>query len=376
MKLQNAYDTIKDPEKRRAYDIRWAGIRDSLRAQHESDRRQAEATEAEKGRAAEERAKKQREDDARHERLRSLELFKSRYDNDIFEVSRMVRKLTADLKRLQAQDDEDLRKERERNGWWAYLASPLYGKVNETDEQKRARETKRLHRLASKSIKESELHEKEAKLQKLQDALQSVNSKIAAEKKKVEDEAWAQTRARDLRMEQEARNRALKERRERMAKAKKEQAEREAKEARQAQAAREAQEAQERVQKAAAAERRRREAEERAQAMREEAARKARNDWSEPAPPLYSFSAASGSRKSTCRHAEFWPKVEGRHLCSNCRTVQRRFAFQCPSCRILACASCRQTLRGEKRKSGNPGRRHDFSSNCDYDANFSWYDYD
>ena len=93
--------------------------------------------------------------------------------------------------RLQAQDEEDSRKEKERNGWWAFLASPLFGKVKETDEQMRARETSRLHRLASKTIKESELREKQARLQKLQGALQSVNSAIAAEVKNAEAEARA-----------------------------------------------------------------------------------------------------------------------------------------------------------------------------------------
>ena len=363
-KLQNAYDTISDPAKRRAYDLRWSGIRDTLRAQQESDRRQAEAAQTEKKRATEARVTEQKEDKARQERFRSLELVKSRYDNDIFELSRVVRKLVADLKRLQDQDDEDLRKERERNGWWAYLASPIYGKVNETEEQKQARETERLHRLASKSIKGSELNEKQAKLQRLQDALQNVNGKITAEKKTVEDEKKKvedEARARRLRMEQEARNRAMQEMRERMARAQKEQAERAAKEAREAQAAREEQEAQERARMAAAAERCRREVEERAQAMRgaEEAARKAR------------------ATKSACRHDRFWPKVEGRKLCSNCYTVQRRFAFQCPGCRMVACASCRQTLRGEKRKSGGvSGRRYGFASNDDYDDDFSFYDYD
>ena len=352
MKLQNAYEIISNPEKRRAYDTQWADIRDRLRAQQESDRRQAEAAETEKTRATEESAKRQKENSARQERLRLLEVFKSRYDSDIFEVSRVIRKLIVDLKRLQDQDDEDLRKERERNSWWAYLASPIYGKVNETQEQKQARETKRLHRIASKSIKGSELRENEAKLQRLQDALQNVNSKIAVEKKKGEDEAWIQMMEKKLRMEQEARNRAQQEMREKWAKIQKEQAERAAKEAREA---REAQEAQERVRKAA---------EERAQAMRaaEEATRKAKK--------------ASGSTKSTCRHDKFWPKVEGRQLCSNCRTVQRRFAFQCPGCRMIACASCRQTLRGEKRKTFNSGQQFGFNSNDNYDADFSYYDYD
>lgn len=212
MKLQNAYETIRDPTKRREYDLRWSGIRDSLRAKQESDWRQAEAAQAEKKRATEARAKEQKEDIARQERLRRLEQFRWKYDDEIFELSRAIRKLVADLKRLQDQDVENSRKERERNGWWAYLASPILGKEKETDEQKQAREKTRLHRLASNSIKGNELKEKEARLQRLQDALQNVNDKIAAEKKKAEDEKRKvedEARARRLRMEQEARDRAM-----------------------------------------------------------------------------------------------------------------------------------------------------------------------
>ena len=301
-------------------------------------------------------------------------LFKSRYDNDIFELGRVVRKLTADLKRLQDQDDDDMRMERERNSWWKYLTMPLYGKVNETDEQKHERETRRLHRLASKSIKGSELHEKEAKLQNLQKALQNVNNSIAAEKKTAEDERRRvddEARARRLRMEQELRDRAMQEMRERMAKAQKERAERAAKEAREAQAAREAQEAQERARMAAAAVERRHKEEERAQAVREaeEAARRARktwDDWYEPAT------------KSVCRHDRFWPKIEGRQLCSKCHAVQGRFAFQCPGCRMIACASCRRSLRGGKPKSGGvSGGRRGFTSNGSYNDDYvPFYDYD
>lgn len=271
-----------------------------------------------------------------------MRALKSRYDSDIFEISRVVRKLETNLKRLQDQDDEDLRKERERNSWWAYLASSIYGKVDETDEQRQARDIGRLHRLASKNIKGSELCGEEAKLQKLQDVLQDVNGKIAAEMEKVEDEARAHIKETALRMEQEARNRAQQEMREKWAKAEKEQTERTAKAARDAQEAQEraqkAREAQERVRKAVAAERHRRETEERVQRMQatEEAAQKAKG--------------ASDSKRSTCKHGKFWPKVEGRHLYCNCHTVQTRFAFRCPSCEIIACASCRQTFRGEKRK--------------------------
>ena len=359
MKLQNAYDTISDPTERRAYDLRWPGIRDSLWAQQDADKRQAEAAQAERKRAAEARAKKQEGDNARQERLRNLEQSRWRYDGEVFELRRNIRKLVTELKRLKDQDDEDVRKEREINGWWAYLTSPISGPVKETDEQKQERETNRINRLASKRIKESEMAEKEARLQRLQDALQDVNGRIADENKKVEDEKRRleeEARVRKLKLEQEARDRAMREMRERRAKLQREQAERAAKEAREAQAAREAWEEQERARIAAAAvaaARRHREAEERVEAMRRAAKErvKATQRAAEEATKKSQRERSGLRTQSTCQHKGWWPKVEGRHLCAECHSMQNRFALQCPGCKMVACAGCQKNLRGERWKS-------------------------
>ena len=364
-KLQNAYDTISDPDKRRVYNLRWPGIRDSQRAQQESQKQQAEAAQAERKTAAEARTKKQEEDNARQERLRNLESARGKYDGDIFELARAIRKLAADLQRLKDQDDEDIRKEKERNSWWTYLSSPLYGKAEETDEQKQQRETKRLDRQASRRIRGSELAEKEARMQRLQDALRGVNVRIAAEKKRAEDEkrrAEEETRARRMKAEQEARDRAMKEAWERMVKEQKERDERAAKAAEALREAREAREALERARAAAAEERRRKEAEEqRAQALRraDEAARKARqarDEWS-----------GLAAKKSTCRHEGWWPKVEGKMVCGKCFALQSRFALKCPGCGMLACANCQKVLRGGRWKGGG-------DDGFEYDVPF--FDYD
>ncbi len=394
-KLQNAYEVISDPVQRRAYNLRWPGIRDSERARRESEQRQADAAQAEKKRAAAAKAKRQEEDTARRERLGNLESAKRRYDDDIFELARVIRKLVADLKRLEELDAEDVKKERERNGWRAYLAAPIYGRAEETEEQKGERETARLNRGASRRIKGSELAEKEKRMQGFRERLADVSGRIEGEKKKAEDERRRgeeeararrakveqearerkvkmeqEARERKVKMEQEARERAMREMRERMARVQKEQAERAAKEAREAQAAREAREraweAMERERVAAAAERRRQEAEERARAV--EAARKARKGREE---------RSGGATKGTCRHDAFWPKIEGRQMCGECRAMQNRFAFQCPGCKMVACANCRQSLRGEKEKNGGrSGRQYGFAGNDDNDFDIPFYDYD
>ena len=91
--------------------------------------------------------------------------------------------------------------------------------MNETDEQKQAREIKRLHKIVSRTIKRFKLLEKKTKLQKLQDVLKNVNNKIASEKKKTKDktrvEAQTQARKENMKMKQEAMNRAQQEMRER-----------------------------------------------------------------------------------------------------------------------------------------------------------------
>ena len=214
-KLSSAYETISDPAKRRTYDIIWPRIKENRRTEEEAQKRETEAAEKERKRAAEEKVKNQKKESARQERLQHLQLLKSRHENDIFEGNRVVRRLTADLKRLQDLDDDELRKERERNSWWTFITSPIYGEVKETEEQKQKRETERLQRLASKSIKENQLAQKEVILQKSRYALDNVNSNIAAVKKEEEDEARIQAvrRQEQLRKEEEARRRVEEEQR-------------------------------------------------------------------------------------------------------------------------------------------------------------------
>jgi len=362
--------------KRRVYDDQYVRIKNSQRTREETEKRQAESAERERKRAAEEKASRQRADNARKQNLQSLEALRSEYERDRFEMNRTIRRLQADLKRLQDLDDKEARKERERNSWWAYVTSPMYGKVEEPEDQKLKREEERLQRLHSKNIKERELSQKEAKLESVKNSWLDVHGRIEAEKKREEDEARAQAakKQEQLRKEEEAKRRAAEElRRVRFAQLQKEQAARAAKEAREA---KEAQEAQDRAWRAAYEARRKAELEkyeadearrkaeseeyERAIRKAEEArkAREARHQRSQPATTSYRTSA---SNQSTCRHNLYWTRIDGVHTCSNCHNVQGRFAFRCPGCSKLACASCRDTLKGRKRgKPYTPRRQYNF----------------
>ena len=352
-KLARAYETLKDPDARRHYDLIWARIRSQQTAKQEAEKRQAKAKERDRERKAEEQVKTQKEKKARLERLQNLEAQRSQYENEIFELTRQVRRIKAQVKRLKEQDDEDLRKERARSSWWAYVTPSAYTQAKETEEEKQLRESEALQRLNSKRIHESSLHKKEAWLQKLNDLLQDANTKITAEKKEEEDEAEAcaakareEKRAEQERrwQEQERLNREQEELRrkqeqERWERLWKEQADRDARENREFQErvrrAREASEQQERIRKAEA------EAEA-ARARRCEKNHRTQNNTQKPASRHYRTT-------STCLHDKFWPRREGSQLCSNCHQMQRRFAFQCPDCSMIACANCRQAIRGERK---------------------------
>ncbi|KAI9731879.1 MAG: hypothetical protein M1834_004330 [Cirrosporium novae-zelandiae] len=158
-RLAIAYDTIRDPEKQRAYDLKWTVINNNRRTQQEPEECRAEASKAKRKTEAEEEMNK------RQERLRCLSQFKSICDNEAFEVRRTVDKPTAELKRLQDQDDEELKME---NSWRTYFAS-LLGEVKETKEQKQRRQTARLERRAIRSIKETQLAHEKTDLQRFED---------------------------------------------------------------------------------------------------------------------------------------------------------------------------------------------------------------
>lgn len=372
---------MSDPAERRTYDLKWVGIRQRKTAQEELERRQAEASKNERNRATEESVRKQKEQTALLEQLRDLERQRSDYESNIFECSRVIRKLSATLKRLQERDDEDLRKESERNSWWTFITSPIYGKqIPETEEQKQQREFHRLQRVHTKSIKEKDLMQEETKVHNLKDRLEHVTSKIAAVKQKREDakladEARMQER---VRKEQEARRRTeAQEERERQAKWR---AEWEAESARRRKedavklAARQAKEAQdaEEAQRRARAAKDARVAQEKMLAQRlEQRARAAREAAQAAQKTQVQGSSARGftSTQSFCTHDAFWPKIQGAPLCNSCNHVQRRFAFQCPDCNMIACARCRQKLRGERRK------KHAGSSKVDVGLEYE-YEYE
>lgn len=47
-----------------------------------------------------------------------------------------------------------------------------------------------------------------------------------------------------------------------------------------------------------------------------------------------------------CLHGRWWPKIIGQFRCKRCCDWTHRYAFQCPSCSVVACADCRNAMKG------------------------------
>ncbi|MDI1490424.1 MAG: hypothetical protein OHK93_001627 [Ramalina farinacea] len=285
--LQNAYQTLSSPTERQIYDR----AHPSIKARHESNQRHAAAAQAEKQRAT-----------TRANSLRTLQAQLKRHEDELFESNRVLRKLEAFVRQSQELDAEDDQREKAKNSWWTYLATPIYGRVaEETEQEKSLRQMERLQRGASRRIKESEVVKQKKEVEGLQKKIGNLKSWIEAGEKRAADEDAAVERVRRARMQDEARERQERERRKReeslfRAEVMRKQREKEELE-RQQKAAQEYMERMERESR----EREDRWAEEARQRAREAAARAQRNQGRRN---------VQTNGTSVCRHQRFWNKID------------------------------------------------------------------
>ena len=62
-------------------------------------------------------------------------------------------------------------------------------------------------------------------------------------------------------------------------------------------------------------------------------------------------SDSSKQRNVICTHPGFWPKVSGQNRCEFCSKTFYQFVLRCPECGCMACANCRNDLKGRSRQS-------------------------
>ncbi|TPX20022.1 hypothetical protein DIZ76_017817 [Coccidioides immitis] len=267
-----------------------------------------------------------RESGLRHLNNRRWEL-----ENKIFEAQRMVDRYERDLRRLQEEAEMDTKEQAAKGGWWAYIwpfGASRGGEIKDEHDDRRRRE---LHRKAAQRIKEQHLEEQRQFISRIKAQLQSTNCEIKKFQEEIEREEREKEKKRH-REEEEKRWREVLKR----------QAEEEERRRREFQAQ------MGKVQK---------------KSHNQSAKTQRQSSWTEQKKDTKMENArrqanrgSHATNRSTnplrpnmvlCDHALWWPRVDGTHLCSRCLTHTTRFAFRCPRCNKVACASCRDILRGK-----------------------------
>jgi len=330
--LQQAYSVLCDPEQRTIYDLHYAVIRE----------RQTKATETNKpstqtgSRSTAEANQTQNSTSLWQKSLQELNIKKKSKDGSLFEELREVTKLKAELSSIQEAADRDAKEEAASAGWTAYFTSFITKEVIDVEEENAKREIRKLDRMAARRIKEHVLKRYEAVVGRLRDDLQKIEADINRIRNNIIREKQEAVE-REMRQKQaQAHERFLAEQ------------ERLRKERDTMRAAWEAEILKRRSNDAV------REAErlarQQAETMRSQREAKSQRE-------TRSQRETKSQNKGPCDHRVYWRQVEGSQTCSQCMTTTRRFAFECPRCQKVACASCRNILKGVASRNQHRGQR-------------------
>ncbi|KAI0099165.1 hypothetical protein GGR51DRAFT_536444 [Nemania sp. FL0031] len=367
-RLQAAYETLSDPTKRMQYDF----TRPKPSAFPQPTAFGAPPRQ-DYGRPAAETASQEAERAARAQALEKLQTQRARQEMEVFETRRHMRKLELEIANLHEEDAAEAREAANQTSWWKNMSSFLFGAASqESKDLKEERERRRLNRNAAIRIKSLALSSKISTLSVLETvaqntvmAIERLKQQIRMEEQRQEAEraAYAQRQWEEmLRRSREAAAEAEQKRR------KREEDEREQREQQRKEQQRKEWERVEREQEELR--RRERERVERVQTELKQAwenSERKRKDKERREQQRKTADANKGAGKQqnrsakpadgsqgACLHTGWWDQIPGRTVCSVCSETLGKFALQCPSCQIKACAACRRKIQ---RGNGN-GRRN------------------
>ncbi|PQE13476.1 hypothetical protein CJF32_00005384 [Rutstroemia sp. NJR-2017a WRK4] len=341
--LGRAYETLKDESKRRAYDLIYPSIKQNGSSRPTTEEPRPPPTSTPKSEPLSEAAQ------------------------------------IAALQKSKQERTAEAAEEAWKNGWTSWLLSPIQKKPVDSDEEKARKDRMRQERKLEKDMKERRLDWKETDLSKEESLLRNAQAEVdtadLADDRKIQviqDRIRArETKEREMRerVEREKRERERKKQREQQEqreKVEREKRERERKKQREQQEQREKREreAREVMLKKLAEERA---AEQKREVERARMRQKIIDDNAEIAR----------QRRANCRHAGWWPKVEGRTSCPEC-SESWSYLLQCPGCEMQACPKCQYDIRHSHRKKRNgtrTNRSQNYSYDNDDDGDYGDYEY-
>ncbi|KAI0439894.1 DnaJ domain-containing protein [Xylaria telfairii] len=349
--LGEAYETLKDEIKRRAYDL----IYPSIRRCHTTPQTSCPPPTSEpRSGISSEASQINNLEKAKQDRRAQWETRKKIFESSIFELQRDIRRFENEISALELITADEAAQEARDNGWGAWLLSPIYKRAQVSEEEKARKERQKQERRIQKDMKERRLYSKREDLKKQNTLLRTGeaevdsadnvdNWKIRSLQTKIREREAQERQVREARearekAQREARERAQREEAARVRKREQEEQERALRE-KMMRIRKEEQEKQEKRQREAAEERKRQAAEAAAARRRQEEQASARFGYSFDDEGLRHFSATGA-----CVHDGWWPKLQGRTACPKCH-VTWNYLLKCPGCNMKACPKCQAEIR-------------------------------
>lgn len=375
MKLGKAYETLKDESKRKAYDLIYPSIKRTQPYPQTTKPPRAPDSQA-RGDAAQIASLEK----SKQDRGKQWSTTKIVYETLILKLQAEIRQLKQEIGNLESIAAAEAVKKARENSWGTWLLSPLYKKVEDSEEEKERKERERQERRIQKDWKERRLDLKTADLKKQEtllktakEDLDAVNRAYDREIQDIRNRIWA----REYMERQAERERVYKETQERE-RVVREERERVAKEERERTARIRKQEQEKREREAAEILRRQEEENKKRQKILDELARAGEQSARHNVPDY--FSAAQGSTSKTsqsaCIHGGWWAKVQGRTACPRCYEVWT-YLLQCPGCDMKACPKCQSVIRPRvPRSTARMNRRAPPRVRTPSPVSWNTYDYD
>jgi curved DNA-binding protein CbpA len=359
IELSQAYETLSDETERRKYDLVYPSLKGKTAPSH------AYAQEAHRPSAPRPPSGTVSE----HIQIDALQKMKKEraaqwlkekmiFESSISEIQREVKRFEQAIRGLASIAAAEAAVEAQKNSWGTWILSPLYKKVEESEEVKAEKDRARQERRIEKDMKERRLRAVEDRLKTAETSMRDSKAKVDAADLKdemmIQDLCYRiQRREKRERQEREEAARKVQEEQMRRQQEQREKAQREAAEARRKQ-----QEA-DRL-----AEQKRQEEEAKrwheyivnlkAHLDSREKVEKQQEDLNkhhhyqhtpffsstERTPPRHT----NHSTTATCRHEGWWPKVKIRAECPECYDVWN-YLLRCPGCSMQACPKCQAAIR-------------------------------
>jgi hypothetical protein len=340
---------LKNESERRAYDLIYPPLKAKTRSSQYTQNANTAPNPTPRSGALSEAAQVSALQKSRQERAAQWRTSSRTFESSIFEISRVIRRLEQDIKNLDSIVAAEVAVEAQTNSWKAWLLSPINQKAEESSEEKALRDRARQERRIEKDMKERRLNVQKAELKATETSMKTAESKMKAADSR--DEATIKNILNNIRLKEEReRERLAKERVAQQMKQQREQLEKR----RQQQAA-----------KKAADQARCEEDNRRPQKIFEEEVERQRQRHA------YSNHAEQSNpqtRRATCRHDGWWPKVQGRTACPEC-SESWTYLLQCPGCAMKACPRCQAAVRPRPSR-GAPQRVR--TPSPDYSYDYDW----